>query len=210
MVTSGLNDYPKTMSPHHNQISMSPFAKTGGLGARISAGARRAVGRIAVAYRLRNCTNVGSQSKVVGRIWVHGGGRIAIGRRVFLDASAAPIELHAFPGAEIEIGDDVVIEGGTSVEAMRSVRIGARSHIGTYCKIIDGHFHALNGERRELVAADQVIIQAGVVLEPHSIIVAGRVGEGTLVGARAVVTRQVRSNMVVRGFPAMTEARGAA
>jgi acetyltransferase-like isoleucine patch superfamily enzyme len=46
-----------------------------------------------------------------------------------------------------------------------------------------------------------------VHLEPHSIVVAGRVGENALVGARTVITRRVRPNAQIRGFPAVSDAR---
>jgi UDP-3-O-[3-hydroxymyristoyl] glucosamine N-acyltransferase len=167
----------------------------------------RAARAVATSYRLRHCAKVGRHSMAVGHVWIHGSGRIVLGERVWLDASTAPIELHCFSGAEIEIGDDVVIEGGTSIEAMRSISIGAGSHIGMHCKIIDGNFHPLDRERGEVATADAVIIQAGVSLEPHSIVVAGRLGENALVGARTVITRRVRPNAQVRGFPAVCDAR---
>jgi acetyltransferase-like isoleucine patch superfamily enzyme len=174
-----------------------------GLFARV----RDVASRFRVAYQFRDCTRVGPRPDVLGRLWVHGGGRVVFGQRVRLDASCAPIEIHSFAGAEIELGDDVVIQGGASIEAMRSIRIGAGCRVGMHCKIIDGHFHAMDGHRGGLVPAGQVVLEAGVVLAPNSIVVAGHLGEATVVAARAVVTRRVRPNAVIRGFPATTESR---
>jgi serine acetyltransferase len=170
----------------------------------------RAARAVATTYRLRRCADVGRHTRVAGHVWIHGGGRIVLGERVWLDASCAPIELHCFAGAEIDIGDDVVIEGGTSIEAMRSISIGAGSHIGMHCKIIDGNFHPLERQPGAAAPAGAVIIQAGVNLEPHSIVVAGRVGENALVGARTVITRRVRPNAQIHGFPAVSDARRSA
>ena len=182
-------------------------APISGLSEGFVARVRDVASRCRVAYQFRNCTRVGPCPEVLGRLWVHGGGRVVFGQRVTLDASCAPIEIHAFAGAEIELGDDAVIEGGTSIEAMRSIRIGAGCRVRMHCKIIDGHFHAMDGRRGDLVPAGQVVLEAGVVLGPNSIVVAGHVGEATVVAARVVVTRRVRPNAVIRGFPATTESR---
>jgi len=201
---------------HEAPIHQAPMMtwQTGRMSAPISvlsegfvARMRDVASRCRVAYQFRNCTRVGPCPEVLGRLWVHGGGRVVFGQRVTLDASCAPIEIHAFAGAEIELGDDAVIEGGTSIEAMRSIRIGAGCRVGMNCKIIDGHFHAMDGHRGDLVPAGRVILEAGVVLGPSSIVVAAHVGEATFVAARAVVTRRVRPNAVIRGFPATTESR---
>src|SRR6476620_8817291 len=94
-------------------------------------------------YRLRRQASMRSTPEVRGRLWIHGGGRIELGERVVFDGHVAPIELHIQRGAVIAIGDDVYVGGGTSIEAQKAVRIGARSRLGTFCKVIDNHFHSV-------------------------------------------------------------------
>jgi UDP-3-O-[3-hydroxymyristoyl] glucosamine N-acyltransferase len=84
--------------------------------------------------KLRRCAELGSSPSVVGRIWIHGKGTLRIGNRVRLDASSEPIELYVGPGAEMVIGDDVEIQGATSLEALQSVQIGDRCRIGARCR----------------------------------------------------------------------------
>jgi amino acid adenylation domain-containing protein len=158
-----------------------------------------AVRSIATRYRLRRCAVVGDGVRVQGRVWIWGGGRVMLGARVRLDASRAPIELHAEQGAEIAIGDDVVIEGGTSLEATRSITIGARSHLGMRCKIMDNHFHTLDDRNRRpeakaVVVEEDVELGAGVILLPGA-----HVGKGAHVERRAVVGRAIDPGTRARG-----------
>src|SRR5436190_15805323 len=102
---------------------------------------------IFVRHMLRACAVVGDGARVSGTVWVYGGGSVRLGARTHLDASTAPIELHAGPAAEIVLGDDVYVGSGTSIEAEHSVRIGNRCRIAPFSKIIDTHYHALEGNR---------------------------------------------------------------
>lgn len=146
--------------------------------------------------KLRRCAELGSSPSVVGRIWVHGNGTLRIGNRVRLDASSAPIELYVGPSAEMILGDDVEIQGGTSIEALQSVRIGDGCRIGARCKVLDNNFHQL-GKRLEKPQSVPVVIEAGVTLESGVIVL-----PGARVRAGSVITR----GTVVRGRPAASAA----
>jgi amino acid adenylation domain-containing protein len=169
---------------------------------------REAARSLATAYKLRRCAVVGAGARVAGRVWIHGEGRIVIGERVLLDGTRAPIELHAEPGAQLTIGDDTIVEGGTSIEATLAVSIGARAHIGMYCKIMDNHFHAL-AERDARPPARAVVVDEDVELGPHVILMAGaHVGRGAVVEASTVVGRPIEPYAVARGNPARTSGHG--
>jgi amino acid adenylation domain-containing protein len=157
---------------------------------------------LASAIKLRRCAAVGSGSRVIGRVWIHGEGRVVLGERVLLDGTHAPIELHPSAGAEIVIGDDVVVEGGASIEATRAVRIGARTHVGAFCKIMDTHFHELAGGY-EALPPQPLVVEEDVNLGAHAILTAGaRVGKGTIVEARTVLGRSIGAGLVATGIPA--------
>jgi acetyltransferase-like isoleucine patch superfamily enzyme len=164
-----------------------------------------------VRYRLRGCRVVGEGTQVKGRVWVRGRGIIRLGERVVLDARRAPIELHAtHPTSEIVLGDDVVIEGGTSIEAEASIRIGARVHIGEFCRIMDSHFHPLRGDRSKRPPPSAVVVEDDVRMGARSILVAGsHIEHDVVICPGTVVTRRVRAGLMVRGAPFQVVTTGA-
>jgi maltose O-acetyltransferase len=141
---------------------------------------------------------VGRRVSVEGRLWVHGGGRICLGDRVRLEAGAAPIELHALRRGEIAIGPDAVIGGGTSIEAVQAVSIGAGARLGAFCKVLDNHFHAVGGDRSRPQGSSPVVIGDGAVVGDRAIL---------LPGARVAAGQVVPPGAVLRGKPGAT--RGA-
>lgn len=142
--------------------------------------------------QLRRRARLGRDVEVRGRIWIHGEGTVRIGDRVRLDAATAPVELHTLRGGEILIGDGVVIRGGTSIEAERSVSIGEGCVVGAFAKIIDTHFHPLTGDRSVRPPPSPVVIEAGAALGPRVIV---------LPGARVRAGQRVSAGAVVRGLP---------
>lgn len=160
-------------------------------------------GRMAVLlarYKLRRCVEVGCRPRVVGKVWIHGEGSVLIGARVFIDAETAPIELYAWQGASIVIGDDAYIAGGTSIDATRSIVLGARVHLGGFCKVMDNHFHPLVGDRNKLPAPHPVIVEDDVRFGPRAIVMAGAlVARGTHVRAGVVVRRPVDVGAAANG-----------
>lgn len=149
-------------------------------------------------YSLRDCRSVGSCPRVLGRLWIHGEGEVRVGNRVFFDAANAPIELYPWPGAVIELGDDVYLGGGTSIEATASIVIGARAHIGAFCKIMDNHFHPLVGDRRSRPQPRPVRMHDNVALGPRSIVLAGAdIASGARFAAGSVIGRSPRPTVVV-------------
>lgn len=165
-----------------------------GLGARLRAYAAR--------VKLRGCSHVGPGTQVLGRVTCHGAGSITIGARVVLDASYAPICIFAHPDARIEIGDDVVIFGGTTLDAVEFVGLGQGARVGRLCRLMDSHFHGVTrrdskpnpvplriGPRAWL--GDSVIVTAGAAI-----------GARTVVHSRAVVTRPFGPDLNLCGLPA--------
>jgi acetyltransferase-like isoleucine patch superfamily enzyme len=158
-------------------------------------------------WDLRRCAHVGRSVRVLGRVWVRGRGRITIGDGVVLDASRYPIELFALePSSEIVIGDGVQIGGGTSIEAVASVRIGARSRLGSFTKVMDNHFHALVGDRHWRPSSDPVTVGEQVDIGARTILLAGaEIGDRAIVRAGAVISRRapVPPASTAYGFPAV-------
>lgn len=160
------------------------------------------VAGLAARLKLRRCASVGRSPSVRGRLWIHGPGSVRLGDRVVLDASRGPIELHAKRGAEIVIGDGVRIEGGTSIEAVRSVVVGRGTVLGPFCKLLDNHFHPVTGDRSRLPESAPVWVGEKVVVGERSIVLPGaRLEAGVRLQPGVVIGRRVPPGTVVAGSP---------
>jgi maltose O-acetyltransferase len=123
----------------------------------------------------------------------------AIGEGVFIEAP-----FHAAYGRNLALDDDVYINAGCVVLDSAPVRIGRRTMLGPavqiYCAV---HAHGLEERRHGLERALPVSIGEDVWIGGGAILLPGvNVGDGAIVGAGAVVTRDVDSGMRVVGNPA--------
>jgi acetyltransferase-like isoleucine patch superfamily enzyme len=152
--------------------------------------------------KLWKCESVGRDVRVLGTVWIHGGGKVRIGDRVVLDGRTVPIELHAEPEGVISIGNDTRIEGGASIEAQSSVVIGERCQIGPYVKVLDNHFHPVHGNRHARPKSTEVRIENGAELGMRAILLPGaHVQENARVGPCVVVSRRIPAGVNVQGMP---------
>jgi acetyltransferase-like isoleucine patch superfamily enzyme len=142
------------------------------------------------------------------------GSRITIGKRFYAVSQMhwnsigtfQPVLIHAFGiGSIIEIGDDVGMSG-CSITALNQIRLGNRILIGSGVLITDNDGHAINPENRHLnkdIASAPINIEDDVFIGARAIILKGvRIGEGAVVGAGAVVTKNVPPFAIVAGNPA--------
>lgn len=158
--------------------------------------------RVWTRLRLWRCHSVGPGVRALGILWIHGGGRTILGANVTLDGRRAPIELHAAAGAVIVLGDNVTVLGGTSIEAIESVTIGAGSSLGAFVKVLDNNFHPLRGDRNQRPPSRQVRIEDRVSIGEHAIILPGaHVQAGAHIGPRAVIGQRVPRGALVHGNP---------
>lgn len=167
-----------------------------------------ALSSLATRFALRRCAAVGAGARVFGHVIVRGGGVVRVGRGVLLDASTAPIELHAAAGAELVLGDDVVVFGGASLEAWRSITVGARTRLGPFAKLLDSHFHPLTGPRHAPQDATFVVVEEDCEVGPGCTLTAGaHVGRGSSLVGGTVVTRRFPPGVVLGGVPAAVRGR---
>jgi acetyltransferase-like isoleucine patch superfamily enzyme len=144
-----------------------------------------------------------------GRLWIHGGGTVQCGEGVVLDARRAPIELHVGRGAVLMLGRNVRIEGGTSIEAMERVELEEGAVIGAWSKILDNHFHPVEGDRDHRPTSAPVRIGAGVVVGERCIVLPGtRIEDGARLGPGVVIGRRVPANATLAGSPPRRVAGG--
>jgi acetyltransferase-like isoleucine patch superfamily enzyme len=109
-------------------------------------------------------------------------------------------------GAVLEIGADFGMTGGSICAAQR-ITIGDRVAVGANTTILDTDFHPLDpGQRRsdpQAARTAAVVIEDDVFIGMNCLILKGvRIGQGSVVGAGSVVTRDVPAGAIVAGNPA--------
>lgn len=163
---------------------------------------RLLVGRFrSMLLRLRGAT-VGSKTSV-GAIHVRRPRCLSVGARV-------EIEHDVFlkivdDAARLELGDFVFVGAGCEIDVAASVRIGAHTLLAPGVFITD-HQHNIRRELRidqQGIETAPVVIGSDVWLGTKSVVLPGvTVGDGAVVGAGAVVTKDVEPYAIVAGVPA--------
>ncbi|MGE3328624.1 MAG: acyltransferase, partial [Acidimicrobiia bacterium] len=102
---------------------------------------------MAAQWYLRSAT-IGTRVRLRGRPVVHNWGEMIIGDRTQLVSTVATLELVAYEGGRLEVGERTLLNYGTSITAASTVTIGARCLIGTHVTIMDNDFHRLEPDRR--------------------------------------------------------------
>lgn len=109
-------------------------------------------------------------------------------------------------GSVIEVGENCGFSGTTFVADER-IELGNRVQIGSNVSVVDTDFHPLTpeGRARDFNAgvAAPIVIKDKVFVGMDSLILKGvTIGEGSVVGAGSVVSRDVPPRTVVAGNPA--------
>jgi acetyltransferase-like isoleucine patch superfamily enzyme len=156
------------------------------------------------------CERIGSNFQMESLPYITGRGRIIVGDRVRLSGKSSigfSDRLGARP--ELVIGDDTFIGHGCHFNLAESIRIGSGCLLASGVSIRDLDGHPLDaGERRAgrstpRQAVRPVVIENDVWIGAGAIVLKGvTVGARAVVGAGAVVSRDVPSDCVVAGNPA--------
>jgi len=130
-------------------------------------------------------------------------GEVLIGRKVTIGPH---VNIDCCKGAKIIIGENVSINQGTFIVALKEVIIGSNVLIGEYCSIRDND-HAWQDSQKlvreqgfvtaSVNIGDDVWLGRGVVVSKGV-----KIGNGAVVGANTVVTRDVAPFTLVVGVPA--------
>ena len=109
-------------------------------------------------------------------------------------------------GAVLETGPHFAMTGGSLVAAER-ITIGERVTVGANSTILDTDFHPLDSETRRLypqhAQPKPVIIEDDVFIGMNCLILKGvTIGQGSVIGAGSVVTRNIPRRVIAAGNPA--------
>ena len=157
------------------------------------------------------CARVGARFQMEQLPYIVGHGRILIGSGVRLSGKPSIAFSNRSNDGEpaLYIGDDTFIGHGCAFGIMRSVRIGNRCLLAGGTRIQDNDGHPLDAVERaagkpppaDSVATvslgDDVWIGSGA-----TILKGVTIGPRSIIGARAVVTRDVPPDVIVAGNPA--------
>lgn len=110
------------------------------------------------------------------------------------------------PGRNLVLGDDVDLAAGVLITTSGGVEIGARTLVGYRAQILSAN-HRIPGGRGRIFDSghvhDPVRIGPDAWIGAAAIVLPGvTIGEGAVVAAGSVVTKDVEPFMVVAGVPA--------
>jgi acetyltransferase-like isoleucine patch superfamily enzyme len=161
---------------------------------------RRAWAHARLSVQLQN--PVDDSVVILGPPEIHGSGRIFLGRNLFLYRE---LYFETQEHGEIHVADDVVLSRGVHLVAFTRMDIGKGTMIGEYTSIRDAN-HQFGQDaalRTSGHTAKPVVIGQNVWIGRGVTVLAGvNIGDHAIVGANAVVTRNVPAHSVVAGVPA--------
>lgn len=101
--------------------------------------------------------------------------------------------------AHLTIGGGTLINRNASIFCFNRISIGENCLIGTGVKIRDYDGHSICGESKY----SEVIIGNHVWIGDNAIILKGvHIGDGAIIGAGSIVTKNIPNNSIVAGVPA--------
>ena len=152
-------------------------------------------------WALRSATSTG-RIRLAGRAAVINHGTMIIGDRVRLDGTTVRLELVAWGGATLSIGDGTFINYGTNVSAMTGVSIGRNCEIGQYGIIMDSDYHSAE-DHRSMGRSEPIVIGDNVWIGARVIVLRGsHIGAGAVIGANSLVNGPIPANTLAAGSPA--------
>jgi acetyltransferase-like isoleucine patch superfamily enzyme len=180
----------------------------------------RKVKRICLLRKLRNLPGLAIGDGLILKgepiIDIRNGARIIINSNVTLNSSNAGYHVNMFApvklfvdrtNALIEIGHNTRIHG-TCIHAYDSIKIGNNCLIAANCQIFDGSGHDLclsspQDRLKTVGGAKPINIEDNVWIGANCIILPGvSIGEGSVIAAGSVVTKDIPARTVAGGNPA--------
>jgi acetyltransferase-like isoleucine patch superfamily enzyme len=149
----------------------------------------------------------GEGLEIVGPQYVSiSGANILLGRHVHMMAlSDAPIRLAVFEGmGRVEVGNHVLINPGVRLVSASAIEIGDNCMLAMHCHLSDADWH--DTSHRIFAPGNTAPIKLGCNVwlgDSVKVLKGVSIGDNTIVGAGAVVTKDLPANVVAGGNPAV-------
>lgn len=164
---------------------------------------RKIYSRLALPFRFKNCGGIYSyfSASFVNSKKISVGYRVVVRERVWMRA----VQQDGCDG-EIVIGDDVHIARDCIIHAAYKITIGNGVTFGPRVLMLD-HNHQFDqldiSVMKQGLSGGAITIGSNSWIGGHAVILPNvRIGEGAIIGAGAVVTKDVPPYMIVGGVPA--------
>lgn len=156
------------------------------------------------------CAAVGDGFQMEQLPYITGHGRITVGDGVRLSGKPSfGFSNRLYPRPELRIGDDTFIGHDCSFNVARSVTLGRHCLLAAGVRVYDFDGHPVDAARRRAneptppEGVAPVVIGDDVWIGNHALILKGvTIGDRAIIGAGAVVTKDVAADTVVAGNPA--------
>ncbi len=133
------------------------------------------------------------------------GSDIRLGRHVHMMALRdAPIRLAVFEGmGRVRVGNHVLINPGTRIVSAKAIEIGNNCMLAMHCHLSDADWHDTHHRIYAPGATAAIKLGDNVWLGDSVKVLKGvTIGDNTIVGAGAVVTKDLPANVMAGGNPA--------
>lgn len=138
-----------------------------------------------------------------GNVRVTGTKNISVGNRCRLGTD---LELRTIDNGKIELADDIRINRGCTITSYSNVSIGDFTIIGEYSSIRDAN-HGMEKDKPMRIQAHSsspIKIGCDVWIGRGSCILPGvSIGDGSVIGANSVVTKNIQAGVIAAGVPAV-------
>lgn len=149
---------------------------------------------------------IGRNFRIRGKLKIKGPGRVIIGNDVLIDGRGHPVTPFTYSkNAVIRIGDHSFLNG-TRFGCQDEIDVGPYAILGD-ARILDTDFHSIEINRW---SKDAAVLHAPIKIGKNCWVAAGAVilkgveiGENSVIGFASVVTKDIPSNCVVAGNPAI-------
>lgn len=154
-----------------------------------------------ILIKLSRAESFGKPTFMNGKIHLRFYGQANFGDRFDADGRHATILIAVHKGGRLTVGNDVYMNGGVWIDAHHDIRIGNNVLFAPFVSLIDDNCHDL--EPGSNVFKGPLIIGNNVWLGRNAVVMPGvRIGDGSVIGANSVVTRDIPPSTFAAGVPA--------